>query len=111
VTLVRELFWVDLAFGAVMALACYAMAVGLLRPLSALLGTRFLVFAGAFSYSTYLIHYPVMSVVKQSLALPVGDTRLQEYLILLIVGVPLIALASYAFYRLVERRFLLKPRT
>ena len=110
-TLVRELFWVDLAFGAVVALACYAMGVGLLRPLSSLFASRVLVVAGMFSYSTYLIHYPVMSVVKQSLALPLGGTQLEEYLILLGVGVPLIALASYVFFRLFERPFLLRPRT
>jgi peptidoglycan/LPS O-acetylase OafA/YrhL len=68
-----------------------------------ILESRQLVGLGAFSYSIYLIHSPILGLINQEL-LHVNmsaDVRLA-----LMVGVvtPLALLCSYAFYILVERR-------
>lgn len=63
------------------------------------------VFLGAFSYSVYLIHSPLLGLFNLlTLELPLAsDARL---LLMLTVAVPLALLASFGFYWLVERHFL-----
>ena len=63
------------------------------------------VFLGAFSYSIYLIHSPLLGLFNLlTLELPLApDLRL---LLMLAVAVPLAILCSYVFYLLVERHFL-----
>ncbi len=63
------------------------------------------VFLGAFSYSIYLIHSPLLglfNLLTLELALP-SDLRL---VLRLTVAVPLAIVCSYGFYWLVERHFL-----
>lgn len=69
------------------------------------LGRPRVVFLGAFSYSIYLIHSPLLGLLNLwTLELPLSsDLRL---LLMLTVGVPLALLCSYVFYALVERHFL-----
>ena len=105
-TLVDQFFWLDIVFGSVAALACYALATGSLPSVARVLGSRPLVFVGMFSYSTYLIHFPVLSVVKHAVAEPLGATQLERFLILGGVALPAIAVCSYLFFLAFERPFL-----
>lgn len=70
-----------------------------------LLSWRPLVFIGAFSYSLYLIHAPLLQVVWQ-LAIS-GNFRSEtaEFFALLALGVPFVLLCSWGFYRACERPF------
>ena len=103
VALTNQFFWLDLFVGAVAALWCYALAIGVAPSAARAMGSRLMVLLGAFSFSVYLIHYPVLSTVKYAVAQPLGDTPTGTFVVLMLLGVPLIALASYGFYRLVER--------
>ena len=67
-----------------------------------------LVAMGGFSYSTYLIHYPLLAAGFVLLA-PLGLARWQGAALMLALGVPLILLASWAFHRAFERPFLGRP--
>jgi peptidoglycan/LPS O-acetylase OafA/YrhL len=96
-------FWLDLVVGAVTALLCFALGSGALPGVARVLAVRPLVWLGAFSYSVYLIHYPVMMTVKVGIADRIADTQLQQYLVLVALGVPAVGAAAYGFYRLVER--------
>ncbi|MGE3619497.1 MAG: acyltransferase family protein [Acidimicrobiia bacterium] len=102
-SLVEQFFWVDLAFGFVCAVWLFAMATGSFPRASAVLSLRPMVWLGRFSYSTYLIHVPVLGVTHFAVALPVGGTKLQEFLILVLVGLPATLVASYVLYQFVER--------
>lgn len=73
-----------------------------------LLESRWAVALGTFSYSLYLVHYPLLALMhlplhRLNLSLPVS------FLILLIVGVPVCVLAAYGFHCIFERPFLRRP--
>ena len=71
-----------------------------------ILSWRPLVFIGTFAYSIYLIHYPLLQVVWQIAVRPFHKTDLSAYLILALIGMPLIVGASYLFFLAFERPFL-----
>jgi peptidoglycan/LPS O-acetylase OafA/YrhL len=67
-----------------------------------------LAFLGTFAYSIYLIHAPLLQVISQYL-LPSGlSSALQKFLILSLIGTPLIIAMSYLFFLVCERPFLRK---
>jgi peptidoglycan/LPS O-acetylase OafA/YrhL len=58
---------------------------------------------GGFSYSLYLIHYPILALM----ALPLRSVGpLLEFALLMVIGLPLMLLASYAFHLVFERPFM-----
>jgi peptidoglycan/LPS O-acetylase OafA/YrhL len=65
-----------------------------------------LVTIGTFSYSLYLIHAPLLQVLWQYLLQPAGVSRLTMFWFLMTIGLGLILLASYGFYRLFEEPFM-----
>ena len=73
-------------------------------PLRRLLNAPAVVGLGAFSYSVYLLHSPLLGLFNLlTLSLPLSaDLRL---LLLLGAGVPLAVFASYLFYLVAERPF------
>jgi peptidoglycan/LPS O-acetylase OafA/YrhL len=73
-------------------------------PMLKILNTKFALFLGAFSYSIYLIHSPILALLNLiSLNYEMStDTRL---IFMLFISVPFAILISYAFYWLVERKF------
>ena len=75
------------------------------NPLRVVLSWRPLVLAGAFSYSLYLIHGPLIQVVWQYLIARWFATPVERFTALVIIGSPLIVLASWIFYRFCERPF------
>ncbi len=75
------------------------------RPLRQMLGAKPLAFVGVFSYSLYLIHYPLqVAFVPRLLALFPDASQEMRFGLILALFVPLIALA-YGFYRAFEAPF------
>jgi len=73
-----------------------------------LLESRGAVALGAFSYSLYLVHYPVLACLHTMLnAHNVAQNA--EFLTLILVGVPLALLVAYLFHLAFERRFMSAP--
>jgi peptidoglycan/LPS O-acetylase OafA/YrhL len=64
------------------------------------------VVVGAFSYSLYLIHAPLLQVVWQYGVHPLGLGASATFALLVLVGVPLVVAASYGFFLAFERPFL-----
>jgi peptidoglycan/LPS O-acetylase OafA/YrhL len=70
-----------------------------------------LVTVGAFSYSFYLIHAPLLQLLWQYVAHPLGLDSPATFAVLMTLGLALVLAASYGFYRLLERPFLRRPRS
>ena len=73
------------------------------------LSFRPLVWIGAFSYSLYLVHMPILSAFALLLR-HFHATRLVSYSVTLLIGVPFIIAFSYGFYLLFEKPFLGAPK-
>jgi GT2 family glycosyltransferase/peptidoglycan/LPS O-acetylase OafA/YrhL len=71
-----------------------------------LLSWRPLVLLGGFSYSLYLVHAPLLQVAWQYGLHPLGLGPSATFLLLALVGVPLVAGAAYVFFLAFERPFL-----
>jgi peptidoglycan/LPS O-acetylase OafA/YrhL len=65
-----------------------------------------LVFIGTFSYSLYLIHAPLLQMFWQYVFQPLRSQPLLMLSGLLFVGIPLILMAAYLFFRVCERPFM-----
>jgi peptidoglycan/LPS O-acetylase OafA/YrhL len=83
-------------------LAC-AQGDGLLRRA---LSWRPLVLVGGFSYSLYLVHAPLLQVVWQYALHPLGLGASPTFVLLAVVGVPVVVGASYLFFLAFESPFL-----
>ncbi len=70
------------------------------------LSSRLLVFIGTFSYSLYLIHAPLLQIIWQYVLHPLHLGEAWEFVLLLLVGTPLILSAAYIFFLYCERPFL-----
>jgi peptidoglycan/LPS O-acetylase OafA/YrhL len=79
------------------------------RPLLLrLLNGKVAVGLGAFSYSIYLVHSPILAAINlYTLNMQMTDNV--RLLFMLLVAVPVSVLIAYVFYLLVERRFLNMP--
>jgi peptidoglycan/LPS O-acetylase OafA/YrhL len=76
---------------------------------SRLFSLRPLAWLGAFSYSLYLIHAPLLQLIWKYTLRPFGLEGTAVYVVLLVAGLPLIVLASYLFYRVFEVPFMNAP--
>ena len=70
------------------------------------LAWRPLVFIGAFSYSLYLIHAPLLQLVWQYAVHPLGLGKAGELLALIGIGIPVIVGCAYVFFLFCERPFI-----
>lgn len=73
------------------------------------LQSRYVVALGAFSYSLYLVHYPLQQAMLRVLQTLAGSAEL-IVAIQLLVGVPLIVASAYVFHLFFERPFMNTPR-
>jgi peptidoglycan/LPS O-acetylase OafA/YrhL len=103
---VGHYFEFDLAVGLAVALIFAAITAGGLGRVRRALGCRTLVVLGAFSYSIYLIHTPLLGIVYYSVARPLHFRAGEAFAVLLLIALPVILLVSYAFYRVFERPFI-----
>ncbi len=91
--------------------ACLTFAT--LRPESALsrgLSVKPLAWLGAFSYSFYLVHFPLQQVLWQLIAHPAGWSRLTTFLFMSSVGTACIIGFAFAFFRMFERPFMTESK-
>ncbi|WP_167736198.1 acyltransferase [Nocardioides sp. 503] len=106
VWVVGHFFWVDLLVGAAVAAAVGGLAVGRGRAAARVLGSRVPVRVGAYSYSIYLIHAPILWLVwlvgVSRPDLPPGG----RLALLLATAVPVVLLTSWLFHLVFERPFL-----
>jgi peptidoglycan/LPS O-acetylase OafA/YrhL len=106
VWVVDHFFWVDLLVGAAVASLVGALAVGRARGFAGALGGRPLVAIGAFSYSIYLIHAPILWLVWHYLVSPLDLPPLQGLAVLLAMATPIVLATCWVFYLVFERPFL-----
>lgn len=74
----------------------------------AILNSNIAVTLGAFSYSTYLIHQPLLGKILGKIAL-LKWPALPSVGLAFVAGLPALLLASYCFYRLFEAPLLARP--
>lgn len=77
-------------------------------PVLRFLNGKAVVGLGAFSYSIYLVHSPILGAINLY-TLDFQMTDNVRLLFMLLVAVPVSVLVAYVFYLLVERRFLNMP--
>ena len=94
---VEHYFWVDLALAPGIGLLLAAIGAGRVPRTGRALGTAPLRSLGAFSYSLYLVHAPVVVAVASLVVLPRVGTGLAALLLLLLIAVPLSLVVSRAF--------------
>lgn len=94
---VEHYFWVDLAVAPAVALLLTALARGRARPAGAVLDVAPLRRLGAFSYSLYLVHAPVVVAVAELVVIPRVGTGTGALLLMLAIALPLALLVSRAF--------------
>jgi peptidoglycan/LPS O-acetylase OafA/YrhL len=92
--------WVGLATACLLIFASSAREHWLVR----LLSRRWLVGIGAISYSVYLIHDPILAMMKIPLD-RAGLGQFEQFGCYLGVGVPILLLLGWVFYRLFEKPF------
>ncbi|MGF1937071.1 MAG: acyltransferase family protein [Nostoc sp. ChiQUE02] len=71
-----------------------------------IISSKFLVFLGTFTYSLYLIHAPLLQLIWQYIVHPLNFGKGTEFVLLLLIGTPLILIVSYIFFFYCERPFL-----
>jgi peptidoglycan/LPS O-acetylase OafA/YrhL len=94
-----------------LALTVACLLVGASQParsrgVHAVLGSRSLAFVGTFSYSLYLIHAPLLQAFWQYALRPHHLGAARDAAVLGLVGVPLVLVAAYGFFIVVERPFI-----
>jgi peptidoglycan/LPS O-acetylase OafA/YrhL len=70
------------------------------------LSGRPIVFVGEFSYSLYLIHFPLLQVIWQYAIAPRGLDASAAFALLALAGAPLVVFAAFIFFLACERPFL-----
>lgn len=101
-----ELIWL---FDLPIAFSSAALLIGASRPghnwTRKFLEFPLLVWIGFFSYSLYMIHYPLADVLEQYLLAPLRHGQLRDEMILLFVFFPVLILSAYVFFLICERPF------
>lgn len=106
VRVVQQYFWVDLVAGAGTALVLAGLCdTGPIRART-VLGSAPLRRLGQFSYSSYLVHLPILWLVDHFLLAPAGMPPTAHFLALLALCVPCVLAGSYAFHLVFERPFM-----
>jgi peptidoglycan/LPS O-acetylase OafA/YrhL len=67
---------------------------------------RPLVFVGTFSYSIYLVHYPLIRLFWQYAVYPLHLPRAMTFALLSLIGTPVVLSMCYLFYVACERPFI-----
>jgi peptidoglycan/LPS O-acetylase OafA/YrhL len=94
---VEHYFWVDLAVMPAIALLLAAIAAGTRGPLVWFLDTAPLRRLGAFSYSLYLVHAPIIVAVALLIVSPRVIPGVPAFLVTLAIGVPLALIFARLF--------------
>lgn len=102
----QSMFVRDLAMGVCIAATCYSLTLEPSGPVHCAFSWRPLVQVGAFSYSLYLVHHPVLQVLYSLRPRwAVGEAPLAAYFFLCS---PVILAACYGFHLAFEKPFMRK---
>ena len=99
-------FSVDLLFGSAVAGAMLLTATSSRPWRERSLGSRPAVALGAFSYSLYLVHAPLVASAQIAVLGPMDLSPMVNFALLVGVVLPIVLLLSYAFFRAFEQPFL-----
>lgn len=99
-------FWVDLLVGTATAALFVALAQGRMRWLAGGLSTRPLASVGAFAFSLYLIHAPVLAILTTYVIKPAALDSITSLALLLLLGCPAAIGVAFSFFLVFERPFL-----
>ncbi|MHB9134375.1 MAG: acyltransferase family protein [Armatimonadota bacterium] len=100
-----QIVWSDVAVGLISVVGLVAVSQPGSR-LSGILAWRPLAAVGVFSYSLYLLHWPLLQLCWQYVLAPLGLADERGLGLLILLGVPFITAASYLFFRLFEQPFM-----
>jgi peptidoglycan/LPS O-acetylase OafA/YrhL len=103
---VAELFWFDLAVGASTALLLRGLADDERSTIRRWLGSVTARSIGRISYSVYLIHLPILTVVWVYGVLPMRPSPTVAFIMLVSLGVPSVIAGSWLFARYFEEPFI-----
>jgi peptidoglycan/LPS O-acetylase OafA/YrhL len=103
---VARFFWMDLLFGVGVASALALIHAGGLAPARRVLASRPALWLGLFSYSIYLLHDPIISVLDRYAFAPLDLSPLGAFGASLVFGVPVILALCYGFHLVFEAPFL-----
>ncbi|MDQ1726303.1 MAG: hypothetical protein QOK14_348 [Frankiaceae bacterium] len=98
-------FWTDLVFGTVVAAALGVLALRSSVVTNAL-SSRPLRYLGAFSYSLYLTHAPIVAMFARWVVHPLHLAPLASFWLLLVLVVPAALVVARLFFLVFERPFL-----
>jgi len=104
--MVINFFWVVLLCGIGVASMLALMYAGRVNPARRFFGSRGLVFLGLFSYSIYLIHDPIVSMLSAYVFGPMALSPLATFALSLVLGLPLVLAFCYGFHLMFEAPFL-----
>ena len=103
---VARFFWMDLLFGLGVASLLAVIHAGGAVPARRVLASRPALWLGLFSYSIYLIHDPIISVLDKYAFGPMHLSPLATFGVSLALGLPVILALCYGFHLLFEAPFL-----
>jgi peptidoglycan/LPS O-acetylase OafA/YrhL len=103
---VARFFWMDLLFGLGTASLLALIHAGGAVPVRRVLASRPALWLGLFSYSIYLIHDPIISVLDKYVFGPMDLSPLATFGMSLALGLPVILALCYGFHLLFEAPFL-----
>jgi peptidoglycan/LPS O-acetylase OafA/YrhL len=98
-------FWVDLAITPGLTMLILAVATGSAPWLTRLLASRPLDGLGRISYSLYLIHLPVLTVLAKRVAPHYAEKGAHTWIFTVVAGVPISLAAAWLFAHLFELPF------
>ncbi|MBC7914986.1 MAG: acyltransferase [Pyrinomonadaceae bacterium] len=98
----------DIIFGLCLYAILAWIAIGKLSIVRQVLSWKPLVFVGAFAYSIYLIHAPLIQVIWQYILEPLNISLVLSIGLLLVAGTAVIVALSYLFFLVAERPFINK---
>jgi peptidoglycan/LPS O-acetylase OafA/YrhL len=104
--MVAQFFWMDLLFGTGIAAVLALMFTGALVPARRVLASGTLMWLGLFSYSIYLIHQPLVSVLHKYVFGPLDVSPLATFALSVAIGGPVILALCYGFHLVFEAPFL-----
>jgi peptidoglycan/LPS O-acetylase OafA/YrhL len=104
--MVAHFFWMDLLFGFGVAAMLALIHAGGFVTLRRVLASRIALWLGLFSYSIYLIHDPIVSVLDKYVFGPMDLSPLATFGATLAFGLPVILALCYGFHLLFEAPFL-----
>jgi peptidoglycan/LPS O-acetylase OafA/YrhL len=102
---VNRYYWIDLAIGPAIAMLLAAVAGRRSSALMRLLDNRPMRSLGEISFSLYLIHLPIVSIISRRLVAPHVPPGMPTFWTTLVLAVPAAVVTAWCFAAVFERPF------